>query len=75
MPHEQEQRDVDAPEEHELRVRRRHAVAFPVDAARALFLDKALENEVDGFAGELAGKGEADLCFARGKDEGGVDDY
>lgn len=74
VAHQQEQRDADAPEGDELRVRRRHAVALAVDARRALLLDQALEQEVERLAEELAGEGEEDLGLARGEDQGGVDD-
>lgn len=42
-----------------------HAVALAVDEARTLFLDDALEDEVEGLAGELAGKGETYFSLAR----------
>lgn len=57
MPYQEEQREGEAPESDELGVRAGHAVALAVDAARALLLDDALEDEVEGLAGELAGEG------------------
>lgn len=57
MPHQEEQGEREAPEGNELGVRARHAVALAVDAARAFLLDDSLEDEVEGLAGELAGKG------------------
>jgi len=74
VPDEQEERDRDAPEGHELGVRARHAVALAVDAAGALFLDQPLEGKVGGLAGELAGEGERYLSLAGRPDEGCVDD-
>lgn len=57
MSHQEEQGEREAPESNELGVRARHAVALAVDAARAFLLDDSLEDEVEGLAGELAGKG------------------
>jgi hypothetical protein len=74
VPDEEKEREGDAPEGDELGVGAGHAVAFAVDAARALLFDDALEEEVEGLAGELAGEGEAYLGFAGGEDEGRVDD-
>lgn len=45
-----------------------------MDARRAVLLEDALEGEVEGLAGELAGEGERDLGLAGGEDQGGVDD-
>jgi hypothetical protein len=74
MSNEEEKSETDAPESDELGMGGGHAVTLAVDAGGTLFLDEALEGEVEGFAGELAGKGEANLGFAGGVDEGGVDD-
>lgn len=74
MPQQQEQGAGDAPEGDELGVGGGHAVALAVDARRAVLLEEALEGEVDGLAGELAGEHERDFGFAREEDEGGVDD-
>jgi hypothetical protein len=74
VSHQQEQGEGEAPEGDELGVRAGHAVALAVDEARTLLLDDALEDEVEGLAGELAGKGEAYFGFARGEYQGGVDD-
>lgn len=65
MSHQQEQSKGEAPEGDELGVRAGHAVALAVDEAWTLLLDDALEEEVEGLAGELAGKGEAYLGLAR----------
>lgn len=45
-----------------------------MDLARALFLDEAFEEEVEGLAAELAGEHEGDFDFACGEDECSVDD-
>jgi hypothetical protein len=45
-----------------------------VDEARTLLFNDALEDEVEGLAGELAGKGETYLGLARGEYQGGVND-
>ena len=82
MAHHQEQAEPDGPEEDELGVGAGHAVALGMvgvegagqAAARALLLDEALEGEVGGLAGELAGEEEGDLGLARGPEQRGVDD-
>lgn len=74
VAHEEEEGEGDAPEKHKLGVGAGHAVPFAVDLARALLLDEALEDEVEGLAGELAGEEEGDFDFARGEDQGEVDD-
>lgn len=76
VAHQQEQRHGHGPEGDELRVAAGHAIAFSglVDALGPLFFDEALEGEVDGLAGKLAGEHEHDLGFARGPDQGDVDD-
>lgn len=45
-----------------------------MDAPGPVFLEEPLQREVQGLASQLAGKGEGDLGFAGGEDEGGVDD-
>jgi hypothetical protein len=45
-----------------------------VHAGRALLLDEALEDEAEDLAGDLTGKGQADLDLASEEDEGDVDD-
>lgn len=53
-----------------------HTIPFArlVDPLRSFFFDDALQGEIDSFAGELAGKHEEDFGFARGPDQGDVDD-
>lgn len=51
----------------------RHAVALARDAGRARLLYEALEEEIGGLAGELAGEQEEDLGLAGGEEEGYVD--
>lgn len=74
VANQEEQRERDAPKGDKLRVRAGHAVAFAVDAPRALLLDQALQRKVERLAGQLAGEAEADFHLARGEDEGRVDD-
>lgn len=45
-----------------------------MDEARTLLFNDALEDEVEGLAGELAGKGETYLGLTRGEYQGGVND-
>lgn len=74
VPHEQEQRQRNAPVRDELRMGARHAVPLAVDPARPLLLDQPLEDKVERLAAELADEHEDDLGFARGEHEGRVDD-
>ncbi len=74
VAYEQEKSQGHGPEEHELGVAARHAVALAVDAGGALLLDQALQQEVGRLAGELAGEEEQNLGLARRPDQGGVDD-
>lgn len=74
VPHEEEQGDAYTPKRDELGVRGGHAVALAMDARRPLLLDEALEQEVEGFAEELAAEREQDLGFAGGEDQGCVHD-
>lgn len=74
VPDEEEEDEREGPEEDELGVGGGHAVAFSVDAARALFLDQALEGEVGGFAAELAQKHQGDFDLAGRPDKRHVDD-
>lgn len=74
MTDEEKEGEGEAPKGDKLGVRRGHAVALAVDAARTVLLDETLEGKVDGLAGELAGKGEGDFGLARREDERRVDD-
>lgn len=77
VAYEQEQDHGDSPKGDELGMAAGHAVAFAarlVDARGPFLLDEALEGEIDGLAGELAGKEEHDFGLARRPDECGVDD-
>lgn len=65
----QEQGDGDGEVGDELGVAAGHAVAAAVHAAGALLLDEALEREVEGLAGELAGEQERHLGLARRPDQ------
>ena len=53
----------------------RHAIAAAGNAGGTRLLDEALEEEVGGLAGELAGEEEEDLGLAGGQEESSIDYY
>lgn len=70
MPHQQKQRHGHGPKRNKLCMAAGHAITFArlVNTLGPFFFDDALEGEIDGFAGELAGKHEEDFGFAGGPD-------
>lgn len=74
MSQQEEKRQAQREKGHELCVRRRHAVTLAVHLFRPLLLQKALQAEIQRFAGHLAAEHQEDLDFARRPDQRGVDD-
>lgn len=72
MSKEQEQRQAEREKRHELGVRRRHPVSFPMHLWRSFLLQYPLQSKAENFAGNLSAEHEENLDFAGRPDQGRV---